>query len=232
MGNDDKLTIPKWDKSDRPREKFLEKGHSALSDAELLAILLRTGSTHESALDLAKRILSSNENSINKLAEKSIADLTKINGIGIVKAITLQTAFELGLRRRAEKVEKKKKITTSLDILEIMQTKLTSLTHEEFWAIYLNQAANVMQISNIGKGGLTATTVDIRLIMKIAIEHSSTAIILCHNHPSGDVRPSQADIKLTQQIKEAAELFSIRILDHLIVHKDNYYSFFAEGLLN
>ncbi|MBO4232441.1 MAG: hypothetical protein J5862_04310, partial [Bacteroidales bacterium] len=177
MKNENKLTIPQWAISDRPREKFLTKGKSSLTDAELIAILLRNGSADESALDLAKRLLALNQNSLNLLAEKSTVELTEIAGIGTVKAITIQTAFELGQRRRAEKVTKQRKISSSADILELMQGKLANLRHEEFWAIYLNQGAALLRMENIGKGGLTSTTVDVRLIMKRAIELSATAIV-------------------------------------------------------
>lgn len=231
MKNENKLTIPQWAISDRPREKFLTKGKSSLTDAELIAILLRNGSSDESALDLAKRLLALNQNSLNLLAEKSTEEMTEISGIGTVKAITIQAAFELGQRRRAEKVTKQRKISSSADILELMQGKLANLKHEEFWAIYLNQGAALLRMENIGKGGLTSTTVDVRLIMKRAIELSATAIVLCHNHPSGELKPSQQDIQLTQQIKRATEMLNISLLDHIIIHNDNCYSFLEDGIL-
>lgn len=231
MKNDTKLTIPQWALPDRPREKFLSKGKASLTDAELIAILLRSGSADESALDLAKRILSENDNSLNKLSEKSIVELTKINGIGTVKALTIQAAFELGRRRRVERVVRQKKISSSTDILELMQEKLANLKHEEFWVLYLNQGANLLRMENIGKGGLTSTTVDVRLIMKRALELSSTAIILCHNHPSGELKPSQPDILLTQQVKKAATILNISLIDHIIMHNDNCYSFLEDGIL-
>ena len=231
MKNENKLTIPQWAISDRPREKFLTKGKASLTDAELIAILLRNGSSDESALDLAKRLLALNQNSLNLLAEKSTGELTEISGIGTVKAITIQAAFELGQRRRAEKVTKQRKISSSADILELMQGKLANLKHEEFWAIYLNQGAALLRMENIGKGGLTSTTVDVRLIMKRAIELSATAIVLCHNHPSGELKPSQQDIQLTQQIKKATEMLNISLLDHIIIHNDNCYSFLEDGIL-
>ena len=231
MKNDSKLTIPQWATSDRPREKFLAKGKSSLTDAELIAILLRNGSSDESALDLAKRLLLLNHNSLNSLSEKSIEELMGITGIGIVKAITIQTAFELGQRRRAEKVTKQRKITTSADVLELMQGKFFNLPHEEFWVIYLNHSATLLRTENVGKGGLTSTTVDVRLIMKRAIELSATAIVLCHNHPSGDLRPSQKDIQLTQQIKNIAAMLNISLLDHVIIYNDYCYSFSDDGIL-
>ena len=231
MKNVSKLTIPQWATSDRPREKFLAKGKSSLTDAELIAILLRNGSSDESALDLAKRLLLLNHNSLNSLSEKSIEELMGITGIGIVKAITIQTAFELGQRRRAEKVTKQRKITTSADVLELMQGKFFNLPHEEFWVIYLNHSATLLRTENVGKGGLTSTTVDVRLIMKRAIELSATAIVLCHNHPSGDLRPSQKDIQLTQQIKNIAAMLNISLLDHIIIYNDYCYSFSDDGIL-
>ena len=231
MKNENKLTIPQWAISDRPREKFIVNGKSALSDTELIAILLRNGSGDESALDLAKRLLADNSNSLNLLADNSVANLTKIKGIGSVKAITLLAAFELGQRRRVEIVTQRKKISSATDILELMQPKLANLKHEEFWALYLNQAAALLRMENIGKGGLTSTPADVRLIMKQALELAATAIVICHNHPSGSLNPSQQDIQLTQQVKNAANIMNITLLDHVIIHKDNFYSFREDGIL-
>ncbi|MCQ2285566.1 MAG: DNA repair protein RadC [Bacteroidales bacterium] len=231
MKNETKLTIRQWAESDRPREKFLDKGKSSLSDAELIAILIGNGTAKESALDLAKRILVLNNNSLNQLANKSIDELTAISGIGPAKSITLQAAFELGQRRRAEKVERKKQIQSSADIQELMQRKFDGINHEEFWVLFLNNGAALLKIENVGKGGLTSTTVDVRIIMKRAVELCATALVLCHNHPSGDIKPSQADIRLTQQIKNAAQFLDLKILDHIILGKENYYSFLAEGIL-
>jgi len=226
-----RLTIPEWDVSDRPREKYLSKGKNALSDAELIAILFRSGSSQESALDLARKLLTYCDNSLNQLANLTIEDLIKIKGIGNAKAISLQVAFELGKRRRAESVISRKKIKSTNDILELMQHRLVDLKYEEFWVIYVNQSSAIIKMENISKGGLTSTTVDVRIIMKIALECFATGLILCHNHPSGEVKPSDADIKLTQRIKSAALTLNLSVIDHVIISNDKYYSFFNDSML-
>lgn len=226
-----RLTIPEWSVADRPREKYLAQGSRHVSDAELIAILLRNGSREESAVELAKRILAANGNSINQLAEMSIADLQRVNGIGKVKAITLHAAFELGRRRRAENIEQAKKITCAEDVVALMQSRLAELDHEEFWVIFVNQAAGILKVEPIGAGGLTSTIVDVRLIIKTAVEVNATGLLLCHNHPSGSLRPSESDIKLTQKIKQAAAVCDIAVHDHVIIHRESFFSFLAEGLL-
>lgn len=226
-----KLTIPRWDISDRPREKYIAKGKNALSDAELIAILFRSGTAQESALDLSRHLLSICDNSLNKLASLSIEDLVKIKGIGHAKAVSLHAAFELGRRRRSETIENRKKIKCTGDIIELMQHQLADLKHEEFWVIFINQSSTIIKMENISKGGITSTTVDVRLIMKTALECFATGLILCHNHPSGEVQPSQADINLTQRIKSAAELLNISLIDHVVMSNEKYYSFFSEGIL-
>lgn len=226
-----KLTIPRWDISDRPREKYIAKGKNALSDAELIAILFRSGTAEESALDLSRRLLVTCENSLNKLANLSVEDLLKIKGIGHAKAVSLHAAFELGRRRRSETIENRKKIKCTGDIIELMQHQLADLKHEEFWVIFINQSSTIIKMENISKGGITSTTVDVRLIMKTALECFATGLILCHNHPSGEVQPSQADINLTQRIKSAAELLNISLIDHVVMSNEKYYSFFSEGIL-
>lgn len=224
-----KMTIPEWNEMDRPREKFLNKGAAALSDAELVAILLRSGTQTDSAVDVAKQLLAQCDNQLNRLAEMSVAQLTKIQGIGQVKALTIQAALELGARLRAEKVTQKKKILSSDDLWELMCEKISRLPHEEFWAIYVNKSATILATEKIGKGGIDATVVDIRLIMQKAIELGATGLFVCHNHPSNNLQPSTQDIQLTKRIKDAAEIFSIDLIDHLIIGKQNYYSFKAEG---
>lgn len=226
-----KLTIPRWDISDRPREKYIAKGKNALSDAELIAILFRSGTAQESALDLSRRLLSICDNSLNKLAYLTIEELVKIKGIGHAKAVSLHAAFELGRRRRSETIENRKKIKCTEDILELMQHQLADLKHEEFWVIFVNQSSTIIKMENISKGGITSTAVDVRLIMKTALECFATGLILCHNHPSGEVDPSQADIHLTQRIKSAGELLNILLIDHVVMSNENYYSFFSEGIL-
>ena len=226
-----RLTITDWKKSDRPREKFLAKGFNSLSDAELIAILFGSGSRAESAVDLAKRLLQQYDNSLNLLAELPVKKITEIYGIGNAKAISLLVAFELGKRRRSEKVDKTNKIECPYDLLEFMQDKNADIKHEEFWVIYLSQSNYILTTEMIGKGGISNTSVDIRLIMKTAIEYNATGIMLCHNHPSGDVTASESDIILTRSILDAAKIFSIRVMDHIIIAKDKYYSFFQEGIL-
>jgi len=226
-----KLTIKNWDVSDRPREKYIEKGFHSLSDAEIIAILIRSGTLRESAVEVSRNLLAQHQNNLNNIAELSIQDLMKIDGIGKVKAITIKAAFELGNRRRVEKVTHQKKIQSPEDIVELMQDKIAHLKHEEFWVIFLNNSSKVLRIDNFGKGGWTSTSVDIRLIVQKSITYNATGITVCHNHPSGDVRPSEEDLRLTKHLKQATEYLNIKFIDHLILHKDNYYSFVSENLL-
>lgn len=226
-----RLTIPDWCEQDRPREKFAAQGASTLSNAELIAILLRTGTASENALELSKRLLHTCNNKLNQLADISLQNLTRIKGIGKAKAITLKSAFEIGKRLRAEEIGSRTRITSSNDVANLMLTRNAYLRHEEFWVVALNHAAEVLDVCQIGKGGITSTFVDVRLILQEAILHDATALILCHNHPSGSLKPSTADIKLTKQIRDAAELFDIKVIDHIIVHKNVHLSFKEEGLL-
>jgi DNA repair protein RadC len=224
-----KLTIKEWSVQDRPREKYAKNGAVALSDAELIAILLRTGNSTESAVDLAKKLLAVSGNSLNNLSDMSLRELSLIKGIGQAKAIALLTAFELGKRIRAEKVEESLQILNSRDVVNLMQDKIAYLDHEEFWAIYLNQANRILQTCQISKGGISSTGVDTRIVMQEAVLNKATQIILCHNHPSGSVRPSRADIQLTEKLRHAAELMDLLLVDHIIIHKERYYSFAEEG---
>lgn len=225
------LSIPEWSVSDRPREKYLTHGADHLGDAELLAILLRTGTSQESAVDLAKRILAANGNSLNRLSEMSVEELTRIKGIGKVKAVTLQAAFELGRRRRAALVEEKKKIGSVDDVIELMQSRLADAQQEQFWTIFLNNASSLLLTQCIGTGNLTKTIVDVRKIIQKALDLGATRLILCHNHPSGNLKPSREDLELTLTIRKAAQLFNLEVKDHVIIHKSNGYSFLEEGLL-
>lgn len=225
------LSIPEWSVSDRPREKYLTHGADHLGDAELLAILLRTGTSQESAVDLAKRILAANGNSLNRLSEMSVEELTRIKGIGKVKAVTLQAAFELGRRRRAALVEEKKKIGSVDDVIELMQSRLADAQQEQFWTIYLNNASSLLLTQCIGTGNLTKTIVDVRKIIQKALDLGATGLILCHDHPSGNLKPSREDLELTLTIRKAAQLFNLEVKDHVIIHKSNGYSFLEEGLL-
>lgn len=224
-----KLTIKDWSVQDRPREKYAKNGAVSLSDAELIAILLRTGNASESAVDLAKKVLASSGNSLNTLSGMSLRDLSQIKGIGQAKAISLLTAFEIGKRIRTEKVEQRPQIQSSLDVVNLMQNKIAFLDHEEFWVIYLNNANLILKAIQISKGGITSTEVDTRIVMQEAVILKATQIILCHNHPSGSVKPSHADILLTEKIRKAAELLDISLIDHVVIHRERYYSFAEEG---
>jgi DNA repair protein RadC len=226
-----KLSIPDWDTQDRPREKYLTLGFPSLSDTELIAILFRNGAKNQSAVDVARNLLSSCNNNLIQLSEINFNKLLKFNGIGKVKAITLLVAFELGKRSRAAVVEQKRKIENVTDLVNLMQTKNASLGYEEFWMIFVNQGSFLLGIENFGKGGITSTSVDIRLIMSKALELKATGLFMCHNHPSGDLLPSKFDIALTKQMKDAANLLSIQLLDHVIICKEDYFSFFERNIL-
>ena len=224
-----RLTIKEWSVQDRPREKYARNGAAALSDAELIAILFRTGNASESAVELAKRLLSSSNNSLNELSEKTLRELSENKGIGQAKAMALLTAFEIGRRVRAEKVEQKPQIQSSMDVVNFMQNKIAYLNHEEFWVLYLNNANLILKTAQISKGGITSTEVDTRIVMQEAVVQKATQLILCHNHPSGSVRPSRADINLTEKISKAAKIMDIALVDHIIIHREKYYSFAEEG---
>ena len=227
----EKLTIKSWALDDRPREKLLAKGKIALSDAELIAILIGSGNRQESAVALSKRILKEVNGNINELAKLSVKKLTVFKGIGDAKAISIITALELGKRRQLEAALEKPKIASSKDVANLMQPILGDLEHEEFWVLFLNNSNKVVAKSQISKGGLTATIVDIRLVFKSALELASVGIIVCHNHPSGKLQPSGADKQLTQKIKEAGTILDIKLLDHLIITEKAYFSFADENLL-
>ncbi len=226
-----RLTIKEWSVQDRPREKYARNGAASLSDAELIAILFRTGNTSESAVELAKRLLSSSNNSLNELSEKTLLELSETKGIGQAKAMALLTAFEIGRRIRAEKVEEKPVIKSSLDVVNLMQNKIAYLDHEELWVIYLNQSSRILDVVQVNKGGIASTEVDVRIVLQQAVVKKSTQIILCHNHPSGSIRPSKADIQLTEKTRKAANLLDVMLVDHIIIHRERYFSFVEEGLL-
>jgi len=227
----ERISIKNWNENDKPREKLALKGKSVLSDSELLAILISSGSKLESAVELCRRILASVDNNLNVLSKLSISQLTKFNGIGEAKAITIIAALELGIRRREEHELDLKKITSSKAIFEIMQPIIGELPHEEFWIIYLNNSNKVLYKYQLSKGGITGTVVDIRLLFKIAIEQNATSIILVHNHPSGTLIASDADKQITKKIKEAGKSLDINVLDHLIIIAKEYFSFADEGIL-
>ncbi len=225
------MPIKSWAEEDRPREKLVIKGKSVLSDAELIAILIGSGSRSESAVDLSKRILYSIDNNLNKLGKLSVTDLQKFNGIGEAKAVSIITALELGRRRRLEEALVVPKITSSSAVFEIMQPLIGELQYEEFWIIFLNNSNKVLFKEQSSKGGLTGTLVDVRLVFKKAIDLFATAIILCHNHPSGKLQPSNADKSITQKLKQAGETLDIKVLDHLIITENEYFSFADESLM-
>ncbi len=225
------FSIKDWSDDDKPREKLVQKGRSVLSDAELIAILIGSGSRSESAVELSKRILASVDNNLNELGRLSIKQLIKFKGIGEAKAVSIAAALEIGRRRRGEESIKINKIGSSRDAFELLQPIMGDLEHEEFWIIYLNNSNKVLHKAQLSKGGITGTLVDVRIIMRQALELGAVALILAHNHPSGTLKPSTADKQITQKIKSAGEALDIRILDHLIVTQKAYLSFADDKLL-
>lgn len=221
--------ITNWSEDDRPREKLMLKGKSVLSDAELIAILIGSGSRNESAVDLSKRILASVD-TLNSLGKMSLAQLTNFKGIGEAKAIAIIAALELGRRRRAEDSVELTKITSSKIVFEIMQPVIGELAHEEFWVIFLNNSNKVISKSQLSIGGISGTIVDVRLVFKLALETGATALILCHNHPSGALHPSEADKQITKKMKLAGDSLDVKVLDHLIITETKYFSFADEGI--
>ncbi|MEJ7673220.1 MAG: DNA repair protein RadC [Chitinophagaceae bacterium] len=229
--NKSSTSIKNWAADDRPREKLNTKGPGALSDSELLAILISTGNKNKSAVELAKEVLQLGENNLNELGKLSVIDLMTIKGIGEAKAITLAAALELGRRRQASSSLIKANIKSSNDIAEYLKATLKDYAYEIFAVVFLNHANKIKHFEIISKGGITGTVADPRIILKKALDHNATAIVLCHNHPSGNLKPSKADEELTQKIKEAAKYFDIRIIDHIIVSEEGYYSFADDGML-
>lgn len=225
------FSIKLWSEDDRPREKLLHKGKSALSDAELLAILIGSGNREESAVDLCKRILSDKQNQLKMLSKMSIEELKNYKGIGEAKAICIIAALELGKRHGNADTPIFPKITSSHDAYRVLSAIIGDLGHEEFWALLLDNSNKVINKHQVSKGGITSTIVDIRLIFKKALSCGAVSIILAHNHPSGTLKPSQLDIKLTEKIKKASELIDFKLLDHIIVTDKSYFSFADEQLL-
>ena len=222
--------INQWAEDDRPREKFLLKGKAALSDSELLAILIGSGSRNESAVQLCQRILFSTNNNLNQLGKLSIQQLTEFKGIGEAKAISIAAALELGRRRRVEETIELNKITSSKAVFEIMQPIIGELAHEEFWVLYLNNSNKVLYKAQLSKGGLTGTVVDTRIIFKTALEYNATSLILTHNHPSGKLQASDADKEVTRKLKLAGQQLDVLVLDHIIITETGFYSFNDEGI--
>lgn len=227
---DPKKSIKNWAPDDRPREKLLSKGPEALSNSELLAILLSTGTKTKSAIEVGKEILALTGYNLNGLGKLSIKELMKVDGIGEAKAITIAAALELGRRRQATDAQKPI-VRSSADIANYLQAHLRDKTHEVFMVAFLNRSNKIIHIETISEGGITATVVDTRIILKKALEQNAVNLVLCHNHPSGSLKPSKADEQLTQKIKQAALLLDIGVIDHVIVSEDGYYSFADEGLL-
>ena len=222
--------IRSWAEDDRPREKLLLKGKSTLSDAELIAILIGSGNTEETAVDLSKRILQSLNNNLSELGKLTVKDLMQFKGIGEAKAISIIAALELGRRRKDAEPEKRIKITDSRSAFDTIYPHLGDLNHEEFWVIFLNRANAVIGKQNISKGGVSGTVVDPKVVFKMAVQFPASGIILAHNHPSGNLKPSQADHQLTRKLKEAGKALDIPVLDHLIIGERDYFSFVDEGV--
>lgn len=227
-----KLSIKNWAEEDRPREKLLAKGIGSLSNAELMAILIGSGNRHESAVELSRRILRSANNNLNQLSKLSIATLIKdFAGIGEAKAISIVAALELGRRRKLSEIMERKKIGSSVDVADFFRSIIGDLPHEELWVLFLNQANGIVAHQRISQGGIAATVTDVRLIMKSALEHFAVSLILCHNHPSGNLEPSPADKRITHKLYRAGEVLDIELLDHVIVSDSGYFSFADQKML-
>ncbi|MBP8960105.1 MAG: DNA repair protein RadC [Bacteroidales bacterium] len=225
------LKITDWALEDRPREKLYMKGPSTLSDAELLGILISSGTKDKSAVDLGRELLALADNNLNSLGKLSIQDITKIRGIGNARAVTIAAALELGRRRKLSEMPSTVNIKCSRDAFDLISPLLTDLQHEEFWILFLNRSNRVIHRMKLSQGGIAGTITDVRIVMKKAIEYLSSGIILCHNHPSGNLNPSDSDTNITMKIKEAGNFLDIQLIDHLIISENNYYSFADNGLL-
>ena len=225
------LPITAWAEADRPREKLMEKGRQVLSDAELIGILIGSGTRKLTAVQLSQQILSSVKNDLNALGALTVQDLTKFPGIGEAKAITIIAALELGRRRKEQEPAKRTKMLSSKDSFEFIYPDFMDLQYEEFWIILLDRGNHFIRKINVSKGGVAGTVVDVKRIFKEAIENLASYIVMCHNHPSGNLRPSEEDIKITKRMKEAGILMDIKVLDHLIIAGREYLSFIDEGLL-
>jgi DNA repair protein RadC len=227
----DKISIKAWAEEDRPREKLSMQGRRALTDAELIAILIGSGSRTETAVELSKRILHHYDNDLNKLAKASIQELSNFRGIGEAKAISIIAALEIGRRRDDTEIKAVESILSSKDAYNLMRRHLVDLNHEEFWIILLGRSSKILSKELISKGGLSGTVADPKIIFHVALQHQASGIILIHNHPSGNLKPSQLDISLTKRLSEAGRILDIQILDHLIISDTGYFSFGDESLL-
>lgn len=230
-GNSENISIKNWNQKDRPREKLLESGIHSLSEAELIAILIGSGNRNESAVGLSKRILNDAQNNLNLLGKYSVNELMKFKGIGEAKAISIVAALELGKRRMKEDIIEKKQIQSSSDAAKIFMSFLQDLPHEEFWIMLLNRANKIIEYKRMSIGGVAGTVSDIKLILKAAIEKLASGIIICHNHPSGNKKPGDTDNNLTKKLQEACNIVDIKLLDHIIIADNNYYSYADEGAL-
>lgn len=231
MGKYQKLSIKNWAVEDRPRERLLSKGIHSLSNTDLVALLIGSGTKEISAVELARRILKKAENNLNLLGKFSVDDLQKQKGIGKARAISIVAAIELGRRRKLSEALDRPKITSSKDVYDIVFPLISDLPHEEFWILLLNRANKIIDRNKISQGGIAGTVIDVRIILRNAIEKLASSVILCHNHPSGNIEPSKSDIGITRKLKEAAEVMDIKLLDHIIVAGNSYFSFLDEGLL-
>jgi DNA repair protein RadC len=227
----DRLTIKAWAEEDRPREKFMLKGKQSLSDAELIAILISSGNSDETAVELSQRILKHAENNLHHLSRMNVQELMQFKGIGEAKAIAIAAALELGRRRKETEVPKRERIISSKEAVDIFQPMLGDHLHEEFWILFLNRANMIISKRQISSGGMAGTVVDPKIIFKAALDEKASSIILCHNHPSGNINPSEEDKKLTKKITEAGKVLEIAVLDHIIVAHSGFFSFADEGLL-
>ena len=223
--------IKSWAEEDRPREKLIDKGRHTLTEAELIAILIGSGNRNETAVELSKRILASVGNNLSELGKLSVSDLCNFKGMGDAKAVSIIAALELGRRRKETELVKKEKVITSKDVYHIMQSAMLDLPHEEFWLLMLNRSNSLLKKELISRGGIAGTVVDTKIIFKTAITHYASSIIVCHNHPSGNTKPSEADIKITKNIRDAGKIMDIPLLDHLIIAEGSFYSFADEGML-
>jgi len=226
-----KPAIKFWALEDRPREKLIKRGIGSLTDAELIAILIGSGVKNENALDISRKILTGSSNNLNELAKLTIHDLCRTKGIGMARAISIVAALELGRRRKIEDVIQRGKISGSRDVFDLFLPILGDLPHEEFWVLFLNRSNLIIDKSKISQGGIAGTVTDIRLIMKQAIDKLAVSIILCHNHPSGNLKPSEADSRITKKLKDSGEILDVSVLDHIIVSEASFFSFADEGLM-
>jgi DNA repair protein RadC len=223
--------IREWNEDDRPREKLLHKGRHVLSEAELLAVIIGSGTRSESAVELARRVLHQSGNNLVELGKKTVEELTRLNGVGPAKAVSIIAALELGRRRQEAAPVQRSQIRQSKDIYDFMGPRLADLNYEEFWALAINRNNKILSTRKISAGGIDSTTADIRLVLRFGLEQAASSLVICHNHPSGNLKPSESDIRLTHKLRQAAEMMDMRLLDHLIITEQGYTSFADDSLL-